>query len=184
MSGQTCGTAPIVCAHLLRRVEEELIDLLRSLASGEWDIQTIAPSWKVGDVAAHLLDTVLRKLSVVRDSCYVEAVEIRSPQDVITLVNRLNQDGVTVYRRLSPPVLIDLMQVACEQSACSPLSQSCCCHPTFPDPALPLSSSEMHGRWESRNCRIDLYQKSPPRPRNWLPRSECCCPPSQGYQGP
>jgi uncharacterized protein (TIGR03083 family) len=117
MSGQSCGTAPILCAHLLRRVDNQLIDLLRSLASGEWEIQTIAPSWKVRDVAAHLLDTALRKLSVVRDSCYVEAVEIRSPQDLITLVNRLNQEGVTVYRRLSPPVLVDLMQVACEQSA-------------------------------------------------------------------
>jgi uncharacterized protein (TIGR03083 family) len=117
MSGQSCGTAPILCAHLLRRVDNQLIDLLRSLASGEWEIQTIAPSWKVRDVAAHLLDTALRKLSVVRDSCYVKAVEIRSPQDLITLVNRLNQEGVTVYRRLSPPVLVDLMQVACEQSA-------------------------------------------------------------------
>ena len=118
MSSQTCGTTPILCAHLLRRVDKELIDLLRSLTSGEWDIQTIAPSWKVRDVAAHLLDTVLRKLSVVRDSCNVEAVEIRSPQDVITLVNRLNQEGVTVYRRLSLPVLIDLMHLACQQSAC------------------------------------------------------------------
>ena len=117
MSGQTCGTGPIFCAHLLRRVDEELIDLLRSLPSSDWDIQTIAPSWKVRDVAAHLLDTVLRKLSMVRDSCYVESVEIRSPQEVTTLVNRLNREGVTVYRRLSPPVLIDLMQVVCEQSA-------------------------------------------------------------------
>src|ERR1700682_5460595 len=117
MSGQACGTSPILCAHLLRKVDEELIDLLRSLAPDEWDIQTIAPLWKVRDIAAHLLDTVLRKLSVVRDSCYVENVSIRSPQDVITLVNRLNREGVTVYRRLSPPVLIDMMKVACEQSA-------------------------------------------------------------------
>jgi len=73
--------------------------------------------WKVRDVAAHLLDTVLRKLSMVRDSCHVEAVTIRSPQDVVALVNRLNAEGVTVYRRLSPPVLIDMMKVACEQSA-------------------------------------------------------------------
>src|ERR1700730_18972629 len=54
---------------------------------------------------------------MVRDSCYVEAVSIRSPQDVIALVNRLNLEGVTVYRRLSPPVLIDMMKMACEQSA-------------------------------------------------------------------
>lgn len=117
MSDQACGTAPILCAHLLRRVDRELIDLLRSLEPGEWDIPAIAPSWNVRDVASHMLDTVLRKLSMVRDSCYVEALEIRSPQDVVTLVNRLNREGVTVYRRLSPRVLIDMMQMACEQSA-------------------------------------------------------------------
>ena len=117
MNDQSSGPGPILCAHLLRRVDEKLIDLLRSLEPSEWDLQTIAPLWKVHDVAAHLLDTVLRKLSMVRDSCYVESVDIRSSQDVITLVNRLNAEGVTVYRRLSPTVLIDMMKAACQQSA-------------------------------------------------------------------
>jgi uncharacterized protein (TIGR03083 family) len=98
-------------------VDQELIHLLRSLTPAEWDIQTVARSWKVRDVAAHLLDTVLRKLSMARDGCYVEAVEIRSPQDLVTLVNRMNHEGVTVYRRISPAVLIDLMELACAQSA-------------------------------------------------------------------
>jgi uncharacterized protein (TIGR03083 family) len=117
MSFQPSGSDPILCAPLLRRVDEKLIDLLRSLSVSEWDAQTVAPRWQVRDVAAHLLDTVLRKLSLVRDSWYVETVEIRSPQDLVTLVNRLNEEGVTVYRRLSPPVLIDMMKLACEQSA-------------------------------------------------------------------
>lgn len=117
MSGQAGGPAPILCAHLLRKVDEQLIELLGSLTPGEWDLQTIAPLWKVRDVAAHLLDTALRKLSLVRDKCHVEAVDIRSPQDLITLVNRLNREGVTVYRCLSPPVLIELMKIACQQSA-------------------------------------------------------------------
>jgi uncharacterized protein (TIGR03083 family) len=117
MSGLNYGTAPILCAHLIRKVDAALIELLRSLSAAEWNLQTIAPSWKVRDVAAHLLDTSLRKLSMVRDSCYVEEVDIRSPQDVITLVNRLNHEGVTVYRRLSPPVLIELMLPAFDQSA-------------------------------------------------------------------
>jgi uncharacterized protein (TIGR03083 family) len=108
---------PILCAHLLRRVDENLIDLLSSLAPGEWDLQTIAPLWKVRDVAAHLLDTSLRKLSMVRDSCYVEAVDRGSPQNLIAFVNRLNQEGVTVYRRLSPPVLIGMLRTACQESA-------------------------------------------------------------------
>ena len=112
------GTSdPILCSHLLRRVDERLIDLLSSLTPGEWDLKTVVPLWRVRDVAAHLLDTILRKLSMVRDSCYVEAVSIRSPEDVITLVNRLNREGVTVYRRLSPKVLIGMMKEACEQSA-------------------------------------------------------------------
>jgi uncharacterized protein (TIGR03083 family) len=117
MNGQAGGTEPILCAHLLRTVDEKLVDLLASLEPSEWDLQTVAPLWKVRDIAAHLLDTVLRKLSMVRDSCYVEAVTIRAPQDVVALVNRLNAEGVTVYRRLSPPVLIDMMKSACEQSA-------------------------------------------------------------------
>src|SRR6266571_3595648 len=117
MRGESGTSDPILCAHLIRRVDEKLIDLLSSLTSSEWDVQTIVPRWKVRDVAAHLLDTALRKLSMARDSCYVEGVDIRSPQDLITLVNRLNQEGVSVYRRLSPSLLIDLMRVACEQSA-------------------------------------------------------------------
>ena len=83
MLGASSTSDPILCAHLLRRVDEKLIDLLSTLTAGEWDIQTIAPLW-----------------TVVRDSCYVETVNIRSPQDLITLVNRLNREGVTVYRRL------------------------------------------------------------------------------------
>ena len=101
----------------MRRVDEKLIDLLSSLTPAEWDLQTVAPLWKVRDVAAHLLDTALRKLSIVRDSCNVERVNIRSPQDLIAFINRLNREGVTVYRRLSPKVLIGMMKEACEQSA-------------------------------------------------------------------
>ena len=114
---QANGSAPIFCANLLRQVDNELIPLLQSLAPAEWDLPTIAPAWKVRDVAAHLLDTALRKLSLVRDAWSVEAFDIRSPQDLIALVNRLNREGVTVYRRLSPAVMISLLEAACEESA-------------------------------------------------------------------
>ncbi|HEY2472723.1 MAG TPA: maleylpyruvate isomerase N-terminal domain-containing protein [Terracidiphilus sp.] len=117
MSQETSGTNPILCASLLRRVDAKLIELLRDLRPEEWELQTIAPAWKVRDVAAHMLDTALRKLSMVRDHSFVEQVQIRSEQDVVNLVNRLNREGVTVYRRLSPPVLIGLIDLVCRQSA-------------------------------------------------------------------
>ena len=59
---------PLLTAHLFPVLDAQLIDLLRSLAPDEWERQTIAPRWKVKDVAAHLLDTQLRKLSFGRDA--------------------------------------------------------------------------------------------------------------------
>ena len=55
MKGQPLGSAPILCGHLLRRVDEKLLELLDSLEPSEWDLQTLAPLWTVRDVAAHLL---------------------------------------------------------------------------------------------------------------------------------
>lgn len=107
----------IVTAHLIRKTDQKLIELLESLAPHEWDLPTIVRGWKVRDVAAHLLDTALRKLAMVRDGCVVERVEIRAARDVADLVNRLNPEGVAVYRRLSPSILCLLMRTTCEQSA-------------------------------------------------------------------
>jgi uncharacterized protein (TIGR03083 family) len=117
MSPQVESPGPILCAPLLRKVDDKLVELLRSLAPEEWDLPTTAPMWKVRDVAAHLLDTALRKLSMVRDGWVVDAIEIQSSEDLVAMINRLNHEGVTVYRRLSPNVLIGLMQIACGQSA-------------------------------------------------------------------
>ena len=98
-------------------MDEALVDLLVALSPGEWRLPTIVPSWAVHDIAAHLLDTALRKLSVVRDGWQVAPPDITSPQDLVAFVNRMNGEGVAVYRRLSPPILIDMMRDACAQSA-------------------------------------------------------------------
>jgi uncharacterized protein (TIGR03083 family) len=117
MEHRISGTEPILCAPLLRHVDAKLIELLRELRPEEWDLQTLAPAWKIRDVVAHLIDTPLRKLSLVRDHCFVENPQIQTTQDLIDFINRLNREGVAVYRRLSPSVLIDMMEFACRQSA-------------------------------------------------------------------
>ena len=111
------GYEPILCAPLLRKVDRELLHLLSSLTEEEWGYRTVSPRWEVRDVAAHLLDTALRKLSMVRDGWFAEKQIPQTPQEVVSLVNRLNQEGVSVFRRLSPSVLIELMKTACEKSA-------------------------------------------------------------------
>jgi|SRR5437016_523181 len=103
---------PILTAHLFPKLDGMLIELLRSLAPEDWEKPTVSPRWKVKDLAAHLLDTPLRGVSIARDGYVAESPRINSPADLAAFINRLNQEGVTVYRRLSPAVLIALMEVA------------------------------------------------------------------------
>ena len=98
-------------------IEARLIELLRSLRPDEWEIQTIAPAWKVKDVAAHLLDTQLRKLSLVRDGYAPARRRDSVDRRVLAFINRLNREGVEMYRRLSPAVLISMMEIASRESA-------------------------------------------------------------------
>jgi uncharacterized protein (TIGR03083 family) len=99
-------------------VEARLIELLRSLTPEEWEAQTIAPAWKVKDVAAHLLDTELRRLSMGRDGYRREPPPaIDSHDDLVAFINRMNRDGVEMYGRLSPDVLIALIEVASAELA-------------------------------------------------------------------
>lgn len=109
---------PLLTAHLFPTLDARLIDLLRSLTPDDWERQTIAPRWKVKHVAAHLLDTQLRRLSFGRDG-YTPSPPpaIASDRDLVAFINRLNAEGVAVYGRLSAPVLIAWMEQASREAA-------------------------------------------------------------------
>ena len=94
-----------------------LLELLGSLSPEDWEKQTVSPKWKVKDVAAHLLDTALRGISIARDGYSLPAPNIDSRAALGAYIDRLNEEGVKVYRRLSPKVLIPLMETACKQLA-------------------------------------------------------------------
>jgi uncharacterized protein (TIGR03083 family) len=116
MDGNTQPLEPIFTAHLFPKLEGMLIELLRSLTTEDWDKQTLAPQWRVKDVAAHLLDTQLRKLAASRDRRTPESPVVTSPRDLLTLINSLNAEGVRKYRLLSPHALISKMESASGES--------------------------------------------------------------------
>jgi uncharacterized protein (TIGR03083 family) len=102
---------PILVVDLFPKLDLRLIELLRSLSPGDWERQTIAPLWRVKDVAAHLLDTNLRRLSIVRDRFFGEKPDNPdSWEGLVAFLNGLNADWVKAFRRVSPPVLIDLLE--------------------------------------------------------------------------
>ena len=99
--------------YLLPELDEMLIKLLEGFSAEDWEKQTLAPEWKVKDVAVHLLDGNLRTLSMLRDGYYGDKPEkIHSYEDLIAFLNRLNADWVLATKRLSPKVIIDLLKVS------------------------------------------------------------------------
>ncbi len=117
MSGAHEPLQPIFTAHLFPKLEAKLIDLLRGLAPEDWETQTLAPKWKVKDVAAHLLDTQIRKLAAARHGYKPENSKKLSPAKLVTLINSLNAEGVRKYSRLQPDQLISRMEAASRESA-------------------------------------------------------------------
>lgn len=102
---------PISTLHLFRILDQKLLELLRSLSLEDWEAQTVAKLWRVKDVAAHLLDGNLRTLSMSRDGFFGEKPEnINSYQDLISYLNELNRSWVQGMKRISHPVLIDLLE--------------------------------------------------------------------------
>lgn len=103
---------PIDVADLFPKLDARLSELLRSLSDEDWQKPTVAPLWTVKDIAAHLLDTNLRRLSMQRDGYFGENPEsIGSYQDLVDFLNRLNADWVKAAKRVSPRILIDLLEI-------------------------------------------------------------------------
>jgi uncharacterized protein (TIGR03083 family) len=117
MSGAREPLRPIFTAHLFPDLEAKLIELLRGLSPEDWEKQTLAPKWKVKDVAAHLLDTQVRKLAAARHGYKPEDSKKLSPDQLVAFINHLNAEGVRQYTRLPADELISRMEAVSRESA-------------------------------------------------------------------
>src|SRR5215475_9850968 len=97
---------------LFRPLCAEIVTLFRSLADDDWVRPTVAGTWRVRDIAAHLTDTALRRLSFHRDGLVAEGRPPATEADLVALINELNATWVRSATRLSPRVLSDLYEAA------------------------------------------------------------------------
>src|SRR3982750_3227591 len=97
--------------HLFAPLDEKLIALLRSLSPDDWHKATRAKQWTVKDLATHLLDGNLRTLSMLRDHYFGEPAPADTTYEgMVRYLNDLNATWVNGLRRLSPEVLVDLLE--------------------------------------------------------------------------
>jgi uncharacterized protein (TIGR03083 family) len=109
---------PVDTSSLLVPIHRELVTLLRRLSPEQWLLPTRAGAWRVRDVAAHVLDGQLRRLSYHRDGL----PRASPPADddyasVVAFLNRLNAQWTEASERLSPRVLTDLLDSVGTQAA-------------------------------------------------------------------
>lgn len=98
-------------------LHDELIELLDGLTLDDWDRPTAAGSWLVRDIAAHLLDSDIRRLSFQRDRLPLLPPDrpIESYEDLVGFLDQLNAEWVKAARRMSPRVLADLHRITGSQ---------------------------------------------------------------------
>ena len=106
--------APTLVQDLFLPLQEALLGVLHGLPAGAWDLPTPSTRWRVREIAAHILDGQLRRISAQRDGHAPPppAAPIRGHDDLVLYLNDLNARFVETSRRLSPRVLIELLEWA------------------------------------------------------------------------
>ncbi|HEY6546808.1 MAG TPA: maleylpyruvate isomerase N-terminal domain-containing protein [Vicinamibacteria bacterium] len=110
---------PVDTRPLFLPLHGELLALLEGLSSGDWERGTVAGRWRVRDVAAHLIDGDLRRLSLQRDghALSLPREAMASEEGLVTFLNALNADWVRAAARLSPRILLELLRSAGKAAA-------------------------------------------------------------------
>ncbi len=97
-----------------------LLTLLESLTPVEWEAPTVCEGWSVKDIAAHLVGDDVGRLARGRDGHANPAFHIDPALDpwtgLVAAIDQQNEIWVTAMRRLSPPLLIDLLRLTGEQT--------------------------------------------------------------------
>jgi hypothetical protein len=103
--------------HLFPKLTEELLKLLRGLNSSDWLKPSPIDGRTIKDLVSHIIDGSLRNLSIQRDN-FVDKTNvpnINSYKDLVDYIQKLNKDWMIVTQRLSPTILIDLLEYSDKQ---------------------------------------------------------------------
>jgi uncharacterized protein (TIGR03083 family) len=102
--------APIVVRDLFPAERASLLAVLDGLGPDDWERPTVCAGWSVKDIAAHLVGDDLGRLSRHRDGFDLDD---RTPDESFgTFIHRRNREWVEAMRRLSPPIVVELLRMS------------------------------------------------------------------------
>jgi uncharacterized protein (TIGR03083 family) len=98
---------PLDVRPMLPAERAALRQVLNDLDDADWS-RTTTPGWTVFDTVAHLVGSDLARLSRTRDGQQVQSPA--AGEDLVELVDRQNEEWVHALQRLSPRVLVELLE--------------------------------------------------------------------------
>lgn len=106
-------------ASLFPGLHHHLMTLLRGLSPEDWLRPTLAGGWRVRDIVSHLIDGDVRRLSCQRDGLSMPAPDtpIRGYDELVRFLNGLNADWIRATSRVSPRLLMELLDLTGPQVA-------------------------------------------------------------------
>ena len=97
--------------ELFPPLSRELQSLLKSLSADDWQMPTVCLPWSVKDVAAHLLGGSLGRLWRHADAASSPLKPKLAYHELVALIDQENERWVRAARRISPEILIDLLDL-------------------------------------------------------------------------
>lgn len=106
------GMKRIETLHLFPELLEGLSAVLENIEKSDWDRPSPIEGRTVKDLVSHLIDGSLRRISMQRDGHYDPSgnSSINSYDELVRMIQELNTEWMTATRRLSPEILIDLLE--------------------------------------------------------------------------
>jgi uncharacterized protein (TIGR03083 family) len=101
---------PVIVVNLFPEILTGLTELLSGLSTTDWAKPTVCAGWSVKDVALHILGVEIYNLSSRRDR-HTSGASINDWDQLVVFLNKWNADWVQVARRISAPLLVELLQV-------------------------------------------------------------------------
>ncbi|MGH2722457.1 MAG: maleylpyruvate isomerase family mycothiol-dependent enzyme, partial [Actinomycetota bacterium] len=93
---------------LFRPDRDALVDLLRGLDAGQWDLPTVCEGWSVKDVALHVLGGDLGNIAGRRDGLW--ALQPEPGETMGVFIGRINRQWVEAARRMTPRLIVELLE--------------------------------------------------------------------------
>ena len=111
-------TRPIMVLDLFPQERKHLLELFSELTPEEWEKPTICPGWTVKDIGLHLLGDDIGYLSGARDhfsNPFFQNKDLLAWKNLVKNINDANELWVQATARISPKLLIDLLELTGKQ---------------------------------------------------------------------